>query len=84
MRARVLIGGRYELGAVLGYGGSGDVFRATDRSLRREVAAIGPRLLEMDDSRRRAFFNVNTREDLERAAAMLGHGPGLVGPYPKV
>jgi eukaryotic-like serine/threonine-protein kinase len=35
---RVLIGGRYELGAVLGYGGSGDVFRATDRSLRREVA----------------------------------------------
>jgi serine/threonine protein kinase len=35
---RVLIGGRYELGALLGYGGSGDVFRATDRSLRREVA----------------------------------------------
>jgi molybdopterin-guanine dinucleotide biosynthesis protein A len=54
------------------------------RPLRREVAAIGPRLLEIDDSRRRAFFNVNTREDLERAAAMLGQGPGLVGPYPKV
>jgi eukaryotic-like serine/threonine-protein kinase len=36
--ARVLIGGRYELGAMLGYGGSGDVFRATDHSLRREVA----------------------------------------------
>ena len=39
------------------------------RPLRREVAAIGPRLLEVEDSR--AFVNVNTPEDLMRAAAAL-------------
>ena len=39
------------------------------RPLRREVAAIGPRLLEIED--RRAFFNVNTPEDLLHAAAIL-------------
>jgi molybdopterin-guanine dinucleotide biosynthesis protein A len=44
--------------------------------LRRQVEAIGPRLLEVED--RRAFFNVNTREDLARAEDMLGHG------YPNV
>ena len=35
---RVLIGGRYELGPLIGQGGSGEVYRATDRSLRRQVA----------------------------------------------
>jgi eukaryotic-like serine/threonine-protein kinase len=35
---QVVIGGRYELGPVVGQGGSGDVYRATDRSLRRPVA----------------------------------------------
>ena len=34
----VLIGGRYELGPLVGRGGSGQVHRATDRSLRRPVA----------------------------------------------
>jgi len=34
----VVIGGRYELGPLVGQGGSGDVHRATDRSLRRPVA----------------------------------------------
>ncbi|HEY5318105.1 MAG TPA: molybdenum cofactor guanylyltransferase [Solirubrobacteraceae bacterium] len=38
-------------------------------SLRAEVAAIGPRLLDIED--RRPFFNVNTPEDLRRAAAIL-------------
>ena len=33
-----LIGGRYELGPAIGHGGSGQVYRATDRSLRRQVA----------------------------------------------
>jgi len=40
------------------------------RPLRAEVAAIGPRLVEVDDER--AFFNVNTPADLQRAAEMLG------------
>ncbi|MDQ6779295.1 MAG: NTP transferase domain-containing protein [Actinomycetota bacterium] len=44
------------------------------RPLRRVVAAIGPRLLEIEDGYRRAFFNINTREDLERAAAILDEG----------
>jgi len=34
----ILIGGRYELGPLVGRGGSGQVYRATDRSLRRQVA----------------------------------------------
>jgi eukaryotic-like serine/threonine-protein kinase len=34
----VLVGGRYELGALLGQGGSARVYRATDRSLHRQVA----------------------------------------------
>jgi serine/threonine protein kinase len=33
-----LIGGRYELGASIGLGGSAEVYRATDRTLRRPVA----------------------------------------------
>jgi eukaryotic-like serine/threonine-protein kinase len=33
-----LIGGRYELGPLLGQGGSGRVYRAVDRSLRRQIA----------------------------------------------
>jgi molybdopterin-guanine dinucleotide biosynthesis protein A len=37
--------------------------------LRQAVEAIQPRLLEIDD--RQAFFNVNTPEDLRRAAAIL-------------
>ena len=36
--AGVVLGERYELGAVLGRGGAADVFRATDRLLSREVA----------------------------------------------
>jgi molybdopterin-guanine dinucleotide biosynthesis protein A len=39
------------------------------RPLRREVAAIGPRLLEIEDPR--AFYNVNTPADLLRAGAIL-------------
>lgn len=40
-----------------------------DGPLRRAVAGIRPRLLEVDDER--AFFNVNRPEDLRRAAQML-------------
>jgi molybdenum cofactor guanylyltransferase len=58
--------------AAFDYGGA-----EAGRPLRREVAAIGPRLLEIED--RDAFFNVNTRDDLVRAAAMLERGG-----YPKV
>jgi molybdenum cofactor guanylyltransferase len=55
----------------------GDGAAEAGRPLRREVAAIGPRLLEIED--RDAFFNVNTHDDLVRAAAMLERGG-----YPKV
>ncbi len=40
-----------------------------DRPLREQVAALGPRLLEVEDSEQ--LFNVNAPEDLLRAAAML-------------
>jgi serine/threonine protein kinase len=36
--APVLLGGRYELGLSVGRGGSGEVYRSLDRSLRRPVA----------------------------------------------
>jgi serine/threonine protein kinase len=53
--ARALIGGRYELGSMLGYGGSGEVYRATDRSLRREVAVKMPHDREASPERTARF-----------------------------
>ena len=37
----VVLGGRYELGPLVGLGGSGQVYRGLDRSLRRQVAVPG-------------------------------------------
>jgi molybdopterin-guanine dinucleotide biosynthesis protein A len=44
---------------------------AAGAPLRRTVAAIDPLLLEVGDRDRGAFVNVNTREDLRRAAAAI-------------
>jgi serine/threonine protein kinase len=54
-----LIGGRYELGPSIGLGGSAEVYRATDRTLRREVAV---KMLRDDaaSARRAARFEQET------------------------
>jgi serine/threonine-protein kinase len=65
-----VLAGRYELGPVLGRGGMGEVRRAYDRSLRRQVAVkLFPRLESVRD---RARF-----ESEARAAAAVAH-PNVV------
>ncbi|WP_134739744.1 serine/threonine-protein kinase [Nocardioides sp. 503] len=66
-----LLGGRYELGAVLGRGGVADVHRATDTLLSREVAVKRLREATPSDADRARF----TAE--ARTLAVLSH-PGLV------
>ena len=69
---RQVVGGRYELQALLGRGGSAEVWRARDNSLDREVAlklVTAPH----DDSTARAA-------DEARTLARLNH-PGLVPVY---
>ena len=51
----VLIGGRYELGPLVGRGGSGEVYQATDRSLRRRVAVKMLRDVEASAARTARF-----------------------------
>lgn len=65
------LGGRYELGDVLGRGGMADVYRATDRVLKRDVAVKVLRLTSADETDRRRF------EAEARTLAGLSH-PGLV------
>ena len=60
--------GAYELGAMLGAGGMGEVYRARDTRLGREVAIkILPPLASSDPDRRRRF------EQEARAASALNH-----------
>ncbi len=67
----MVLGDRYELGAVLGRGGMADVYRATDRLLHREVAIKVLRETTENDADRRRFTSEATM------LAGLSH-PGLV------
>jgi eukaryotic-like serine/threonine-protein kinase len=73
LHAPSLVGGRYELGAVLGTGGTARVHRGTDLVLRRSVAI---KLFRAD-----VEFHDAARVQTEgRTLAALNH-PGLVGVY---
>jgi hypothetical protein len=73
---RKTLAGRYELGAVIGRGGMGAVYRATDLVLRRTVAVkVLPAALAEADPTHVARF-----EREARAAASLTH-PGVVAVY---
>ena len=66
--AVVLAGDRYEVGALLGRGGSGEVYRGLDRALRRQVAIKVLHGGEMD-ARRTVLFDREVR-------LLLGPGIG--------
>ncbi|MHB8341963.1 MAG: Stk1 family PASTA domain-containing Ser/Thr kinase [Mycobacteriales bacterium] len=70
-----LLGGRYELAEVLGYGGMAEVFRGRDVRLGRDVAV---KILRADLARDPAFLNRFRRE--AQAAASLNH-PAIVSVY---
>jgi eukaryotic-like serine/threonine-protein kinase len=70
-----LVGGRYELGEVLGYGGMAEVHRGRDVRLDREVAI---KILRADLARDPTFQNRFRRE--AQAAAGLNH-PAIVAVY---
>jgi Tol biopolymer transport system component len=67
--------GEYEVESLLGYGGMGEVYRARDRRLDREVAIkVLPKFLSTDPDRLRRF------EQEARAAAALNH-PNILAVY---
>jgi beta-lactam-binding protein with PASTA domain/predicted Ser/Thr protein kinase len=70
-----LVGGRYELGELLGYGGMAEVHRGRDIRLGREVAI---KVLRADLARDPSFLNRFRRE--AQAAAGLNH-PSIVSVY---
>jgi beta-lactam-binding protein with PASTA domain/tRNA A-37 threonylcarbamoyl transferase component Bud32 len=70
-----LLGGRYQLGEVLGYGGMAEVFRGRDIRLGRDVAV---KVLRADLARDPSFINRFRRE--AQAAASLNH-PAVVSVY---
>src|SRR5436305_1807006 len=70
-----LVGGRYELGELLGYGGMAEVHRGRDSRLNREVAI---KLLRADLARDPSFLNRFRRE--AHSAAGLNH-PSIVAVY---
>ena len=72
MRVGELVGGRYRLGAPLGRGAMGQVFRATDERLRREVAVKAVDLTSTTDRSVAERFH---REAI--ATAQLNH-PNIV------
>src|SRR5512134_2755312 len=74
-RTGTLLGGRYELGPVVGAGGMATVYRARDRQLGREVAV---KVLAANLGADHAFVERFRRE--ARAAAGLAH-PNLVTVY---
>ena len=73
--SRVLGGGRYQVGALLGRGGMADVYEAVDTRLGRPVAVkiLRPEMVARPDVRRRF-------EDEARAAARLSH-PNVVAVF---
>jgi eukaryotic-like serine/threonine-protein kinase len=70
-----LIGGRYELGALIGYGGMAEVHRGRDARLGRDVAI---KVLRADLARDPSFLHRFRRE--AQAAAGLNH-PSIVSVY---
>jgi beta-lactam-binding protein with PASTA domain/predicted Ser/Thr protein kinase len=70
-----LVGGRYEVGSVLGYGGMAEVHKGRDVRLGREVAI---KILRADLARDPSFQNRFRRE--AQAAAGLNH-PSIVAVY---
>jgi beta-lactam-binding protein with PASTA domain/predicted Ser/Thr protein kinase len=75
MATERLLGGRYSIGAVLGYGGMAEVHRGRDVRLGREVAI---KLLRADLARDPAFQSRFRRE--AQSAAALNH-PAIVAVY---
>jgi eukaryotic-like serine/threonine-protein kinase len=70
-----LVGGRYELGELIGYGGMAEVHRGRDVRLGREVAI---KVLRADLARDPSFLNRFRRE--AQSAAGLNH-PSIVAVY---
>ncbi len=70
-----VVGGRYELGELIGYGGMAEVHRGRDTRLNREVAI---KVLRADLARDPAFLNRFRRE--AHSAAGLNH-PSIVSVY---
>ena len=70
-----LVGGRYELGELIGYGGMAEVHRGRDVRLGRDVAI---KVLRADLARDPSFLNRFRRE--AQAAAGLNH-PSIVSVY---
>src|ERR1700744_4390921 len=70
-----LVGGRYELGDLIGYGGMAEVHRGRDIRLGRDVAI---KVLRADLARDPSFLNRFRRE--AQAAAGLNH-PSIVAVY---
>ena len=64
--------GRYEVVSLLGAGGMGDIYRARDADLGREVALKVPQQTIQDDPHLRARFKLEAR-----AVAALNH-PNVV------
>jgi beta-lactam-binding protein with PASTA domain/predicted Ser/Thr protein kinase len=75
MTAARMLGGRYELGALIGYGGMAEVHRGRDVRLGRDVAV---KVLRADLARDPSFQNRFRRE--AQAAAGLNH-PSIVAVY---
>ena len=70
-----LVGGRYELGELIGYGGMAEVHRGRDARLGRDVAI---KVLRADLARDPSFLNRFRRE--AQSAAGLNH-PSIVSVY---
>jgi eukaryotic-like serine/threonine-protein kinase len=70
-----VVGGRYELGELIGYGGMAEVHRGRDSRLNREVAI---KVLRADLARDPSFLNRFRRE--AHSAAGLNH-PSIVSVY---
>src|SRR5215475_6565356 len=75
MNAGRLLGGRYEVGEVLGYGGMAEVHQGRDARLGRDVAI---KLLRVDLARD-ATFQMRFSREAQNAAA-LNH-PAIVAVY---